>query len=68
MATELALPIYFLHGVYDYTCSYTLAKSYVEQLKAPLKGFIRLNARLITPYSKNRRRQEGFSETTYWRE
>jgi pimeloyl-ACP methyl ester carboxylesterase len=37
--TELALPIYFLHGVYDYTCSYTLAKSYFEQLKAPLKGF-----------------------------
>ena len=37
--TELALPIYFLHGVYDYTCSYTLAKGYFEQLKAPLKGF-----------------------------
>jgi hypothetical protein len=37
--TELALPTYFLHGVYDYTCSYTLAKSYFEQLKAPLKGF-----------------------------
>jgi pimeloyl-ACP methyl ester carboxylesterase len=28
-----------LHGVYDYTCSYSLAKSYFEQLKAPLKGF-----------------------------
>jgi hypothetical protein len=25
--TELALPTYFLHGVYDYTCSYTLAMS-----------------------------------------
>ena len=37
--TELALPIYFLHGVYDYTCSYALAKRYSEQLKAPLKGF-----------------------------
>jgi pimeloyl-ACP methyl ester carboxylesterase len=37
--TELALPIYFLHGVYDYTCSYPLAKRYSEQLKAPLKGF-----------------------------
>jgi pimeloyl-ACP methyl ester carboxylesterase len=37
--TELALPAYFLHGVYDYTCSYTLSKSYFEQLKAPLKGF-----------------------------
>jgi pimeloyl-ACP methyl ester carboxylesterase len=38
MATELALPIYFLHGVYDYTCSYTLAKSYFEQLKSPAEG------------------------------
>jgi pimeloyl-ACP methyl ester carboxylesterase len=37
--TEVALPIYFLHGVHDYTCSYPLARSYLEQLKAPLKGF-----------------------------
>ena len=37
--TALDLPVYFLHGRYDYTCSYTLAKAYFEQLKAPLKGF-----------------------------
>jgi pimeloyl-ACP methyl ester carboxylesterase len=37
--TKLAIPIYFFHGVYDYTCSYTLAKDYLEQLRAPLKGF-----------------------------
>jgi len=36
---ELAIPVYFFHGVYDYTCSYTLAKSYFEKRKAPLKGF-----------------------------
>jgi pimeloyl-ACP methyl ester carboxylesterase len=36
---ELDLPVYFLHGIYDYTCSYTLAKAYFEKLKAPLKGF-----------------------------
>ena len=36
---ELDLPVYFFHGTYDYTCSYTVAKSYFEQLKAPLKGF-----------------------------
>jgi len=36
---ELALPAYFFHGVYDYTVSYQLAKDYVSQLKAPLKGF-----------------------------
>ena len=37
--TRLEVPVYFLHGVYDYTVSYPLAKSYYEQLDAPLKGF-----------------------------
>ena len=36
---QLGLPVYFLHGIYDYTCSYTEAKAYLEHLKAPLKGF-----------------------------
>jgi pimeloyl-ACP methyl ester carboxylesterase len=36
---ELKLPVYFFEGIYDYTCSYTEAKSYFEKLKAPLKGF-----------------------------
>lgn len=37
--TELALPAYFFHGIYDYTVSYRLAKDYFAGLKAPLKGF-----------------------------
>ena len=37
--TRLEIPVYFLHGVYDYTVSYPLAKAYYEQLDAPLKGF-----------------------------
>jgi pimeloyl-ACP methyl ester carboxylesterase len=37
--TELDIPVYFFHGVYDYTCSYTVAKEYFEKLEAPLKGF-----------------------------
>jgi pimeloyl-ACP methyl ester carboxylesterase len=37
--TELALPAYFFHGVFDYTVNYQLARDYVEVLKAPLKGF-----------------------------
>jgi len=37
--TELKLPVYFFHGIYDYTVSYTLAKDYFVKLKAPLKGF-----------------------------
>jgi pimeloyl-ACP methyl ester carboxylesterase len=37
--TELEIPVYFLHGAYDYTCAYPLAREYFEDLKAPLKGF-----------------------------
>ena len=37
--TELAVPVYFCQGIYDYTCSYTLAKDYFDKLKAPTKGF-----------------------------
>jgi pimeloyl-ACP methyl ester carboxylesterase len=36
---ELDLPVYFFEGIYDYTCSYTEAKAYFEQLHAPVKGF-----------------------------
>lgn len=36
---ELDIPVYFFHGKYDYTVSYTLAKDYFEKLKAPVKGF-----------------------------
>jgi pimeloyl-ACP methyl ester carboxylesterase len=37
--TELDLPVYFFHGIYDYTVNYALAKDYFEKLKAPVKGF-----------------------------
>jgi pimeloyl-ACP methyl ester carboxylesterase len=33
------LPVYFLHGIHDYTCAYSVARSYFEQLQAPVKGF-----------------------------
>jgi len=36
---ELTIPVYFFHGRYDYTVSYTLAKKYFEALHAPVKGF-----------------------------
>jgi len=36
---ELKIPVYFFHGIYDYTVSYDLAKDYFEKLKAPIKGF-----------------------------
>ncbi len=37
--TRLDLPVYFLHGKYDYTVSYPEARSYLEKLNAPMKGF-----------------------------
>jgi pimeloyl-ACP methyl ester carboxylesterase len=37
--TRLEIPVYFLHGVHDYTVSYFEAKAYYEQLAAPVKGF-----------------------------
>jgi pimeloyl-ACP methyl ester carboxylesterase len=36
---KLDVPVYFLQGKHDYTTSYALAKAYLEQLEAPLKGF-----------------------------
>jgi pimeloyl-ACP methyl ester carboxylesterase len=36
---RLNIPVYFVHGIYDYTVSYPLAKSYYESLIAPIKGF-----------------------------
>ncbi len=37
--TRLDLPVYFFHGQYDYTVSYSGAKSYFEMIQAPVKGF-----------------------------
>jgi pimeloyl-ACP methyl ester carboxylesterase len=36
---EVEIPVYFFHGKYDYTVSYPLAKAYLDQLRAPTKGF-----------------------------
>ena len=36
---EVTIPVYFVHGIYDYTVSYTLAMDYFKKLKAPIKGF-----------------------------
>ncbi len=37
--SEVPIPAYFFHGIYDYTCSYPEAKAYFQNLKAPIKGF-----------------------------
>ena len=37
--TEFKVPIYFFHGVYDYTVSYPLSKAYFDKINTPRKGF-----------------------------
>jgi pimeloyl-ACP methyl ester carboxylesterase len=37
--TKLEIPIYFFHGIHDYTVSYPLAKAYFDAIDAPVKGF-----------------------------
>jgi pimeloyl-ACP methyl ester carboxylesterase len=49
-ATRLDIPVYFFHGVYDYTVSYPLAKSYFDQLEAPMKGFYTFKHSAHTPF------------------
>ncbi|BCY18091.1 hypothetical protein hrd7_19400 [Leptolinea sp. HRD-7] len=36
---EVKIPVYFFHGIYDYTVNYSLAKEFFNALKAPVKGF-----------------------------
>jgi pimeloyl-ACP methyl ester carboxylesterase len=47
---KIDLPVYFLHGIYDYTCSYTEAKAYFEKLQAPVKGFYRFEQSAHSPF------------------
>jgi pimeloyl-ACP methyl ester carboxylesterase len=47
--TELKLPVYFFHGIDDYTVNYAETKVYFEQLKAPVKGFYTFNQSAHSP-------------------
>jgi pimeloyl-ACP methyl ester carboxylesterase len=39
LVPKLEIPAYFMSGVFDYTVSGVLAKVYLDDLEAPLKGF-----------------------------
>jgi pimeloyl-ACP methyl ester carboxylesterase len=47
--TTFDLPVYFFHGVYDYTCAYQVAKEYFETIQAPVKGFYTFEASAHSP-------------------
>jgi pimeloyl-ACP methyl ester carboxylesterase len=46
---KLDIPVYLFHGIYDYTCSYTLARDYFYKLQAPFKGFYTFNQSAHSP-------------------
>lgn len=47
--TTFSIPIYFIHGKYDYTCSYELAKMYFKKINTPVKGFYTFNESAHSP-------------------
>ena len=65
---ELDLPVYFFEGIYDYTCSYTLAKSYFEKLKAPIKGFYTFEQSAHSPLFEEPEKMRRFYRRMYWQE
>jgi pimeloyl-ACP methyl ester carboxylesterase len=46
---DFKIPVYFFHGLYDYTCSYELAKKYFDNITAPIKGFYTFDQSAHTP-------------------
>ena len=46
---KLGLPVYLVHGLFDYTCSFTLAQDYFRELSAPVKGFYRFENSAHSP-------------------
>jgi pimeloyl-ACP methyl ester carboxylesterase len=36
---QIDIPVYFLAGIYDYTCPHSLQREYYESINAPLKAF-----------------------------
>jgi pimeloyl-ACP methyl ester carboxylesterase len=36
---QVAIPVYFISGRYDYTVNHDLSKMYLDQLQSPVKGF-----------------------------
>ena len=46
---EIAAPVYFMHGIHDYTVNYALAKSYFDEIMAPVKGFYTFKSSAHSP-------------------
>jgi pimeloyl-ACP methyl ester carboxylesterase len=63
VVTELRTPVYFLHGIHAYTCSYLEAKSYFDPLKAPVKDFYTFWNSAHSPHFEEPQRMQKILET-----
>ncbi len=50
LVPTLEIPAYFLHGIHDYTCSYSLGRAYAAGLAAPLVGFYSFEHSAHSPF------------------
>jgi pimeloyl-ACP methyl ester carboxylesterase len=48
--TGLEVPVYFFSGRYDYTVNHDLSKDYLNQLRAPEKGFYTFENSAHSPF------------------
>ncbi|WP_225755189.1 alpha/beta fold hydrolase [Actinotalea sp. Marseille-Q4924] len=46
----LDVPLYLFHGIHDHTCSYDLARAYLETVQAPAKGFYTFRESAHSPF------------------
>ena len=54
--TSVEVPVYIFQGVHDYQVSYSLAKSYIENLKAPHKELISFEHSAHSPITEEYKR------------
>jgi pimeloyl-ACP methyl ester carboxylesterase len=60
---ELKIPVFFFHGIYDYTVSYDLAKDYFNKIKAPVKGFYTFEKSAHSPMFEEPERMQQILQT-----
>jgi pimeloyl-ACP methyl ester carboxylesterase len=53
-STTFKVPIYIIHGKYDYITSYALAREYFEVIEAPQKGFFTFENSAHAPHWEER--------------
>lgn len=59
---KIDIPVYFVHGIYDYTTSYSLAKDYFTEIEAPLKGFYTFDQSAHSPLFEEPEKMQGVIE------